>query len=638
MSMDEDISKISQFKLQDYLILESMEKFKDKTIKWYDLIECRLQQPINTSSVYLPAAFLKIKGLLPDIDLGNEKQFRLNFNSLRKNGKTIDELFDESTKKKKELIYRDMLKYCRQLYREKSGVADAYGNKIDQVEKQFHDEFNHFKKYFFKVAADSKENKKDIKVADSKENKKDLKMADILKIFILYRSTKITGILYPLDIERDFLPEKAKINSIDDIFFTEKDTVSVAPLDGIVHSTNEEFIQKLYALIWVNSDISDYEVRTLLDYIALIESMTYVLVNEFWNENLIKTIGSKLLVPTVGTDNIDKEDIYDCISKRILCKFNDLKYQAIYNLKNCLLGHKIRISLYGYFIAKLYIRNKLKVFIWHKIAQEIAVKVKIDYLDLQKLKEIQEVVKDVKIEKKEDFIKLFNITGNSITNEYQNKILDIIFPDSGKSKTAKRRILENNFEKIYFVYVQFIASLSRAGVEVKFLHCYNCIISSYLYFKLQKVVIKKNKMRNFTDHCFDDRRKEIGALYKQLKKKDWQSFYYYNEISGKVFGKYYTLFNIKPPLKFVIYNEFKEQINKALIDVWQEGLNEIYEFTTVSFSTELKLVLELLKGVKDLNTIASEKQIKPNLLRKWEKEFIDKNSVVFDYSLKENLK
>ena len=49
-------------------------------------------------------------------------------------------------------------------------------------------------------------------------------------------------------------------------------------------------------------------------------------------------------------------------------------------------------------------------------------------------------------------------------------------------------------------------------------------------------------------------------------------------------------------------------------------------------------MIELLKGEKDLNTIASENNIQPNLLRNWKKEFLDKASVVFDDTREDNLK
>ena len=48
--------------------------------------------------------------------------------------------------------------------------------------------------------------------------------------------------------------------------------------------------------------------------------------------------------------------------------------------------------------------------------------------------------------------------------------------------------------------------------------------------------------------------------------------------------------------------------------------------TRRNFSAKFKseLVIELLKEEKDLNTIATENNIQPNLLRNWKKEFLDK--------------
>jgi transposase-like protein len=59
-----------------------------------------------------------------------------------------------------------------------------------------------------------------------------------------------------------------------------------------------------------------------------------------------------------------------------------------------------------------------------------------------------------------------------------------------------------------------------------------------------------------------------------------------------------------------------------------------------NFSADFKdsLVLEALKGEKDINTIATENDIQPNLLRNWKKEFLSKASVVFDDSREDNLK
>ena len=62
--------------------------------------------------------------------------------------------------------------------------------------------------------------------------------------------------------------------------------------------------------------------------------------------------------------------------------------------------------------------------------------------------------------------------------------------------------------------------------------------------------------------------------------------------------------------------------------------------TRRNFSAKFKseLVIELLKGEKDLNTIAIENNIQPDLLRNWKKEFLDKASVVFDDTREDNLK
>ena len=59
-----------------------------------------------------------------------------------------------------------------------------------------------------------------------------------------------------------------------------------------------------------------------------------------------------------------------------------------------------------------------------------------------------------------------------------------------------------------------------------------------------------------------------------------------------------------------------------------------------NFSAEFKtnLVLQLLKGEKELNVLAVENDIQPNLLRNWKKEFLDNASVVFNDKREDNLK
>mgnify|MGYP003068564157 CR=1 FL=1 len=49
-------------------------------------------------------------------------------------------------------------------------------------------------------------------------------------------------------------------------------------------------------------------------------------------------------------------------------------------------------------------------------------------------------------------------------------------------------------------------------------------------------------------------------------------------------------------------------------------------------------MIELLKGEKDFNTLATENNIQPNLLRNWKREFLNNASAVFNDKREENLK
>lgn len=59
-----------------------------------------------------------------------------------------------------------------------------------------------------------------------------------------------------------------------------------------------------------------------------------------------------------------------------------------------------------------------------------------------------------------------------------------------------------------------------------------------------------------------------------------------------------------------------------------------------NFSAEFKtnLVLQLLKGEKELNVLAVENDIQPNLLRNWKKEFLENASLAFDNKREDNLR
>lgn len=53
---------------------------------------------------------------------------------------------------------------------------------------------------------------------------------------------------------------------------------------------------------------------------------------------------------------------------------------------------------------------------------------------------------------------------------------------------------------------------------------------------------------------------------------------------------------------------------------------------TYSPEYKAKLVIEVLQGEKELNTIAGENSISPNMLRNWKAEFLENASRAFDGS------
>ena len=59
-----------------------------------------------------------------------------------------------------------------------------------------------------------------------------------------------------------------------------------------------------------------------------------------------------------------------------------------------------------------------------------------------------------------------------------------------------------------------------------------------------------------------------------------------------------------------------------------------------NFSAEFKtnLILQLLKGENELNVLAVENDIQPNLLRNWKKEFLANAPLAFDNKREDNLR
>ena len=51
---------------------------------------------------------------------------------------------------------------------------------------------------------------------------------------------------------------------------------------------------------------------------------------------------------------------------------------------------------------------------------------------------------------------------------------------------------------------------------------------------------------------------------------------------------------------------------------------------TFSAEFKAKLILEVIRGEKELSVIAQENEIAPNQIRKWKSEFLENAALVFD--------
>ena len=80
------------------------------------------------------------------------------------------------------------------------------------------------------------------------------------------------------------------------------------------------------------------------------------------------------------------------------------------------------------------------------------------------------------------------------------------------------------------------------------------------------------------------------------------------------------------------------QVSEVSHKSWSLTIRLVIKRLRFSAKFKSDLVIELLKGEKDLNTLAAENNIQPNLLRNWKKEFLNNASLVFDDKREENLK
>lgn len=544
-----------------------------KNIHWYDILKCNLYDSTEqVSFIYLPAAFLKQKGLLSNIDLGCEKQYCLDFNKFIKYGKNIDMLFNNYLKDNKYPIYKEMFVYCRHLYRKQGFLKNDFNKPIDQAEEQFVKEF---KSFVSKLKCEEFINKKQYKVKYLHY------IRDLLKIFILFKSSKIVNIEYPLDIFRDYLPDDAKIIELENMLSLTKDTGSVAPLYQRVGSRNEIYISKLYALMLTNLNISSEELILLFKYIIHLEEVTNNLLHHDLEKSLT-LIKHNLIIDT-------KQNLSNNIFTQVVANLITIIGKKGNDLVNYFISNKFKISLCGYFILKIYIENRLKILNWNKIATEKSKLLQININKLSLLK-IYDVTKKIPVNNCEDMLSVLNNADKLLSSKEQRAILDVIFPNDKRRKDKKRMLLKNNFRKISIVYLYYILKRGVSGQSVSFNHFYNLIVAAFLYFQLNSLEINEIKFINCgKNKIIDDRRKTLDSLYYQLSKALFSKQelniknidYAYLEISNKIFSKYYFLFDLKITSNEGMFDRFTDIINELLYKFWQEGLEVAWKIVRI---------------------------------------------------------
>ena len=534
-----------------------------RKIRWYDLIECTCEHNEKVFTIYLPATLLKVKGMLDNIDLGDEKQYCLDFSNFIKYGKNIDMLFDDYLKNNKYPIYREMFVFCRHLYRKQGPLKNDFDKPIDQAEEQFVKEF---RKFLVRLKCEEFINKKQYKIEYV------YYIRDLLKVFILFKSSKIINIEYPLDTFREYLPDDAKIIELENMLSLTEDTGSVAPLYRRVGSRNEIYIKKLYALMLTNLDISDEELLLIFGYINYLEEASNSLLYKDLTHSL-ENIKDNLLI------NI-QSDINTAFFDKIVQRLVEIIGYKGDNLVNYFIDNKIKLSLCGYFILKIYIENRLKILNWNKIAREKSKSLQIIYKDKAYLQKVYDITKKVPINNCDEMLSALNNANSLLISEEQRIVLNTIFPNDTRRKDKKRELLKNNFDKITIIYAYYVLKRGISGQLVDFNHFYNLVIAAYLYFQLNKLDIKEIKFINCNENNIDDRRKNIASLYYQLTKSMFTKKqiniryvdFAYLEVSSKIFSKYYFLFDLNITHNEILFDKFIEVINELIYDFWQEGL------------------------------------------------------------------
>lgn len=601
-----------------------------KNIQWHTPVELLSKKPKSGEMpcpFRLPAVFLKKHNLLINV-LGEDydftkdfRQYGLDFDLYKKDGKNIDELFEEY--KGKRPPYPQMFKFCQFLYRK----LDYHNDEKRNVYKQFEQEYKKFRNSFFTGLNDEKLPKFDPSVD----------RADFLKIFILYRSLKIRNVKEPLNTEREWLPDVSEHGEnetnafdLDNIFLANiattsgenKDNSTIAPLCNDYNSPNGVFIEKLYAMLWYNAKFEEGEIQRIINYIRDLERFACFIQ---YSDELQKIFNGayKTGLSQHKSETETEKYAFAETKKWIQDAFN-IASQCITNrpledVRNIESDgkesdvHDNKISLFGYFIIKIYIENHIRL--CNIEASKLNGKDDFSntevHVDMERLQRVREIVKDVKIKNPKDIVKICD--KKLFSRKERQEIRDFVFagittPD-GKKKPAKPNKKSDcrkniNYSNIWTLYKRWwIDDMIKRGTASKKDEelCFHLIVAAGLYFFLKNRGIELPKAKRYNDCKLKQINKptiaNIFTLFREnhtlnitdetdeanQNNKDTcnsifeaKEFSYYHLRTGQLLRRYYPLFNGHNVITEEQYRMIIGTFNTEMTKFWKRALLNAY--------------------------------------------------------------
>lgn len=611
---------------------QEQDNYTGMGIKWHTPIA------LPDGSVRLPAIFLKKHNLLKEVldkdyEFNENCQYAINFDEFKVDGKTIDDLFDEYECQLPP--YPEMFRYCSFLYPPPYVNKEAGIDTTDETKKQFKREYKKFRKC---LCSRQTENPDAISDDDIKKYDPKLDRSDMLKIFILYRSLKARVVKNPLDFSQNSLPDgsefsdkKLKSYDIDDIFLANlavsnsenkkkrNDDSSIAPLFNDFHSPNGFFIEKLYAMLWYNAKFAEGEIQGILNYIITWESAAKEL--QFANE-------AQCFLYKVYLENLHKNrqeakehaltETSKYISRLFKEKISVLKSKSYFDSIDPKTEDNSNstssISLFSYFIIKIYMENRIRLC---EIEAEItncadnSISTGND-IDINLLGRIRKAVKDVKIIEAKNFLQIFDKTAGLISSSMRKDIINFIYlgnvPSEGRGKSVRwdKKIskIEKNYPNICVLYTQWWSAYPKQhgseSPEDEEL-CFHLIVASYLFFVCNKIEIKRARAKRYNNskfnvattptpnNIFSQFREKItlenatqqNESINQINKNnifDAKEFNFYDIKTKLHLRRFYPLFYGRQPIARHDYQMIVGTMTKEFVTFWKEAMLNTYKF------------------------------------------------------------